>query len=176
MLKLTYYNPVFGPIDLEYDRPVVRVGGSEDNDLVLRHPSVQAHECVLVFRGRKLLRLPPGQAISPNTDLQSLTGPEYGPGDQLQIGEVLFIVGHAANTVEIPEAAVPHALADSSVSEPAMSELDTPASGSYFCPHCRVAYQPEQLKPFGLVGRPKRWLCPKCSHVFGTAPEAAQLG
>ncbi len=174
MLKLTYHNPVFGPIDLEYGRPVIRVGRSENNDLVLRHPSIQPYECILVFRDRKLLCLPPSQAISPDTDLQSLTGLEYGPGDQLQIGEVLFTVGRAANTVEIPEAALPH-LADSAVPEPGMSELETVSPGTYLCPHCRVAYQAEQLKRVGLVGRPKRWLCPKCSHVFGTAPEAAQL-
>jgi pSer/pThr/pTyr-binding forkhead associated (FHA) protein len=103
VLKLVYHTPVFGPIDLEYAGPVVRAGRSEDNDLVLRHPSVEPHHCLLVFRGEKVLCLAPGQAISSQTDLGSVTGPEFGVGDQISIGELQFTLAHSAQTVALPE-------------------------------------------------------------------------
>ncbi len=155
MLKLTYHNTVFGPIDFEYDRPVLRVGRSEDNDLVLRHPSVEPHHCILVFRDTKVLCLRPNQALSAETDLRSVTGPEFGIGDQLQIGELLFNLGRSARTVAIP-----------SLPPPSVNAPEAPGPDTYFCPNCRVSYRSAELKHVGLVGHAKRSLCPRCSYVF----------
>ena len=63
MLELIYHSGVFGPIHFEYSGPTVRVGSSEDNDLVLRHPSVELYHCLLVFRGEKVLCLPPDAVV-----------------------------------------------------------------------------------------------------------------
>ena len=102
MLKLIYHTAVFGPIDLEFDRPVISVGRSEDNDLVLRHPSILPYHCLLVFRGEKLFSLPPHQPIPTPNELQNLTGPELGPADSLQIGEIQFTLAISAATVALP--------------------------------------------------------------------------
>jgi hypothetical protein len=75
VLKLIYHNAVFGPIDLEFERPMIRVGRSEDNDLVLRHPSVEEHHCVLVFRDEKLVWLSASDASS------------FAPCDEERVGE-----------------------------------------------------------------------------------------
>jgi FHA domain len=109
VLKLVYHTGVFGPIDLEYVGPIIRVGRSEDNDLVLRHPSVEPQHCVLVFRGEKVLCLSQDQAITSETDLASLAGPEFGVGDQLMIGGLQFSLAHSARTVAIPEIRRPDA-------------------------------------------------------------------
>ncbi len=170
MLKLVYHTAVFGPIDLEYDRPVVRVGRGEDNDLVLRHPSVDPHHSLLVFRGEKVLCLPPDQTISPESDLTRLTGPEFGAGDQITIGDLRFSLVHSTRTVAIPE--VRTQVAD----EGALKSNPAPAAGQgrYFCPHCRVSFSKEEVKRLGLVGHAKRCLCPKCSGVLDVEPEAAK--
>jgi len=173
VLKLIYHNTVFGPIDLEYHRPVVRVGRSEDNDLVLRHSSVKRHHCVLVFRDAKVLCLRPDQAVLAETDLRNLTGPEFGVGDQLQIGELLFNLGRSARIVAIPARARANP-GDNRLAEGSDSQTASP--DRYFCPHCRVSYNSAQLKRVGLVGHSKRWLCPKCSYVFGPTPEISTDG
>ena len=190
MLKLIYHNPVFGPIDLEFERPIIRVGRSEDNDLVLRHPSVEPHHCVLVFRDGKLVWLAanvPGMnngpltpTLSPSegerenpseqvTGSRSLAGPEFGPGDHLQIGELLFNVQRSSQSVAIPAVRMPQANAEPSASEAQSSTAES--RNRYFCPKCRVVYQSSDLKRVGLVGHSKRLLCPKCSHVFEVEPE-----
>ena len=102
MLKLIYHTAVFGPIDLEYARPVIRVGRNEDNDLVLRHPSVEPYHCRLVFRDESVLCLPPNQAIRSQTDLRGLNGLEFGPGDPIQIGDLQFSLAHSSKTVAVP--------------------------------------------------------------------------
>lgn len=203
MLKLIYHNAVFGPIDLEFERPLIRVGRSEDNDLVLRHPSVEEHHCVLVFRDEKLVWLSANEAgmnngtptLSPSTepvrppgargktseqvaDLSSLAGPEFGAGDQLQIGELLFNVERSSKAVAIPAIRLPQANAQASATQTqsATDAQPSPAESRnrYFCPKCRVVYQSSDLKRVGLVGHAKRWLCPKCSHVFEVEPEPAK--
>jgi hypothetical protein len=170
VLKLIYHNAAFGPIDLEYDRSAIRVGSSEDNDLVLRHPSVKPHHCVLLFRDEKLVWLPPDPAISAEIDLRSLTGPEFDVGDHLQIGDLLFNVARSSRSVSIPTVSVPQMSAEAAGTDPAAAA--EPDRNRYFCPHCRVVYQRADLKRVGLVGHPKRWLCPRCSHVFEVEPEA----
>src|SRR5580765_3414598 len=101
MLKLIYHTPVFGPIDLEYDRPIIRVGRGEDNDLVLRHSSVEPHHCFLLFRGEKVLCLPPSEALPSPEEVPHLTGQEFGSGDSLWIGELQFTLDHSSRSVAV---------------------------------------------------------------------------
>ena len=102
VLKLIYHTAALGPIELEYQQPVIRVGSSGNNDLVLAHPSVEAYHCQLVFREEKLLCIPASQPIPPGTDLRTLRGPEYSAGDQLRIGELQFNLAHSASSVAVP--------------------------------------------------------------------------
>jgi hypothetical protein len=171
VLKLIYHAAAFGPIDLEYDRPVVRVGRSEDNDLVLRHRSVESHHCVLVFRGEKVLCLSPSQAIASQSDLASLTGRELGPGDSLRIGELQFSLAHSPKTVALPGVHSQAPLTGASVIDPAIGIGQDAAQERYYCAHCRVFFRDAELKRVGLVGRAKRKLCPKCSLLLETEPE-----
>jgi hypothetical protein len=164
VLKLIYQTAVFGPIHLEYDQRVIRVGRSEDNDLVLRHPSVEPHHCLLVFRNEKVLCLSPGHAVSSQTDLQSLPGPEFGLGERITIGELQFSLAHSAKTVAIPEICPPSAMAGTSDG----------AAGSqrrYYCAHCRAFFQETEVHRLGLVGHVKHCLCPRCSNLVD--PEAS---
>ena len=171
MLKLVYHTSVFGPIDFEYDRPLIRVGRNEDNDLVLRHPSVKPHHCLLLFRDEKVLCLPPDKSISPQTDLRSLDGPEFGKGDQLWIGELHFTFAHSTQTLAIPE--VRSHDAEPEKADAAASGSGHSAAGRYtlFCPQCRKSYSDSEVKRVGLVGNPKHCLCPKCSRVLAVEPE-----
>ncbi len=170
VLKLIYPNAVFGPIELEYTGPLIRVGRSEDNDLVLRHPSVQAHHCILVFRGEKLVWLAPDEPVSAESDLRNVAGPEFGAGDPLQIGDLLFTLARSSQAVAIPAVQLSASNAAALVN---LAARDQASQKRYFCPHCRGVYQKAELKQVGLVGHAKRWLCPKCSHVFEVEPELA---
>jgi hypothetical protein len=174
VLKLIYHTAVFGPIDLEYSGPVVRAGSSEDNDLVLRHPSIEPHHCLLLFRGEKVLCLSPDEAVSAETDLGSLTGPEFGAGDALKIGELQFRLAHSARTVAIPTV---HGQAGRAGAAEGYSATEASKSASprrYFCAHCRVSIPDAEVKRLGVVGHAKRHLCPRCSGLLEVEPEPAK--
>jgi len=171
VLKLIYHTAVFGPIDLEYDRPVIRVGRSEDNDLVLRHPSVEPYHCLLVFRGEKVLCLPPSQAIPSQTDLGSLTGPELGAGDPMRIGDLQFSLAHSSKTVAVPEVHSQGSTARAWEGDAATGTGEETSQRRYYCAHCRVFIQEAEVKRVGLVGHAKRKLCPKCSGLLETEAE-----
>jgi RNase P subunit RPR2 len=171
VLKLIYHTAVFGPIDLEYDRPVIRVGRSEDNDLVLRHPSVEPHHCLLVFRGEKVLHLPPGQVSLVQTELRSLSGPELGPGDSLRIGELQFSLAHSSRTVAVPELRSHGSTTGASPDNAAAGTRAEAEPRRHYCSHCRTFIVDEEVKRVGLVGHAKRNLCPKCSGLLEKEPE-----
>jgi hypothetical protein len=180
VLKLIYHTVVFGPIDLEYDRPVIRVGSSEDNDLVLRHPSIEPHHCLLVFRGEKVLCLPPGQPIPLQTDLGTLTGQELGAGDSIAIGDLQFSLAHSSRTVAVPGVDGQDSSAGGSRDGAPTGPGENVAQQHYYCAHCQAFIQATRVKRLGLVGHAKRNLCPKCSHPLETkltsqepAPEMA---
>jgi len=156
MLRLVYQTVLFGPIGLDYTQAVLRVGRSDDNDLVLPHPSVEPHHCILVFRGEKVLTLPPDQQIDEWTDLKRLVGPEFGAGDQLSIGDCHFSLVHSPGSVTIPEVASPAAGADSA----------GPRDERFYCPRCRKSIPDSEVKRVGLVGQAKRCLCPQCSSFL----------
>ena len=175
MLKLIYHTAVFGPIDLEYSGPAVRAGRSEDNDLVLRHPSVEPQHCLLVFRGEKVLYLPPGHAISSQTDLRSLTGPEFGAGDNIKIGELQFSLAHSARTVALPQVYSQEEGARASEADSATGASKGASPRRYFCAHCRVFIPDAEVKRLGVIGHAKRCLCPKCSGLLVAEPEPPKL-
>jgi hypothetical protein len=156
MLKLIYHTAVFGPIDLEYEKPVIRVGRNEDNDLVLRHPSVEPYHCLLVFRSERVACLPPSEAVPSEADVRKAARAEFGVGEQLTIGELRFTLAHSSRTVAIPEV---HP-------QEAMGEASPPPQGRYYCSTCRKYYLETEVKRVGLVGHAKRCLCPKCSRVL----------
>jgi hypothetical protein len=166
VLKLVYHSPAFGAIDLEYDRAVIRVGSSEDNDLVLLHPSIGAHHCTLIFQGEKVLYLPPSDTTAWQTELGSSAGSEFGLGETLSIGAMQFILAHSSKTIAVPEVR-------SQVPAPI-----SPAAGPgtiqrrYYCPHCRAFFPEGQVKRVGLVGKAKRCLCPRCSSLLEPELEA----
>ncbi len=163
MLKLIYHTAVFGPIDLEYDVPVISVGRSEDNDLVLRHPSILPHHCLLVFRGEKVLCLPPRRPLPAVTEVRHLTGPELGLADPLQLGELQFSLAHSGRTVALPD----HNQG-SLTATPVGAVAD---QQRYYCPFCRVFVPDAGVKRVGLVGHAKRDLCAKCSRPLAAGPE-----
>ncbi len=163
MLKLIYHTGVFGPIDLEYDRPVIRVGRSEDNDLVLRHASVAPYHCRLVFRDETVLCLPPGEAIFTETEELAAGAPGLGVGDELSIGQLRFTLAHSDRTVAVPPLRRHERGAEDGS---AAGAGEAAAPNRYFCPHCRLFFRASELKRVGLVGRAKRCLCPKCSGVL----------
>jgi hypothetical protein len=171
VLELVYHTAVFGPIHFEYSGPVVRVGSSEDNDLVLRHPSVQPHHCLLVFRDEKVLCLPPGSVISSQVDWWELTGPEFSAGDYIQIGELQLSLSHSARSVAIPEAQSLNAGAGAVACDLAVEASAGPGPQGYFCTHCRVFIPEAEVNRVGLVGHAKRYLCPKCSSLLDSEPE-----
>jgi hypothetical protein len=165
VLKLVYNNLVFGPIDLEYEWPIVRVGSSEDNDLVLRHSSVEPYHCLLVFQGERVLCLPPSEPLPSLEDLPGITGPEYRPGDIVSIGEVMFSLAHSSKTIALPEvcmAGEPTGVVDTAVPS-SVAEMNQPR---YYCPHCQTFIESAGVKRVGLVGHTKRNLCPKCSNLL----------
>jgi hypothetical protein len=174
MLKLIYHTTVFGPIDLEYDRPVIRVGRSEDNDLVVGHPSVEPHHCLLVFRGEKVLCLPPDQIVGSSAELEGLSGPGLGAGDSLWIGDLEFSLAHSTNTVAVPDFHTPGSVTGAGGGDQRTGAGEEEGQGRYYCPHCRAWIQEAQVKRVGLVGRAKRDLCPKCSGLLETETDPRQ--
>jgi hypothetical protein len=171
VLELIYHSAVFGPIHFHYDRPMIRVGGSEDNDLVLRHPSVAPHHCVLVFRDEKVFCLSPEDAVSAEAGWESLPGPEFGAGQELTIGELRFTLAHSARSVAIPEVRP----LDTGAGESGLGPLAGAGAACrprYFCPRCKVFVPEAKIRPLGLVGHAKRYLCPKCSGLLELEPTA----
>jgi type III secretion system (T3SS) inner membrane Yop/YscD-like protein len=177
VLKLIYHSTVFGPIDLEYDRPVIRVGRSEDNDLVLRHPSVEPHHCLLVFRDEKVLCLPASQTLPSQTDLRSLTGSELGPGDPVKIGDLQFSLAHSSRTVALPEIHSNNqgSPAAATSGDAAVRTGEQAVQRRYYCARCRAFIEDTKVKRMGLVGHAKRDLCPKCSRPLETEPDCSPL-
>ena len=170
MLKLIYDTAIFGPIHLEYEAPVVRVGRSEDNDLVLRHPSVEEFHCLLLLRGEKVLCLPPADVFPVKADLPSLAGTEFGAGDQIKIGELQFSLAHSARTVAIPEVRRQEPGGAAPEADAAMGA----GQRRFFCAHCRAFIPRTKIKLLGLVGHTKRYLCPKCSSLVELEPEPSK--
>jgi hypothetical protein len=168
VLELIYHSSVFGPIRLDYYEPVIRVGRSEDNDLVLRHPSVEPQHCLLLFQGEKVLYLPPDDGLFLETDLGAVAGPEYGEGDQLQIGEIRFSLAHSARTVAIPKV---HGHESGGRSAEAG---ESASQRRFFCARCRAFVPQTEIKRLGLVGHAKRYLCPKCSSLLELELEPAR--
>ncbi len=154
MLKLTYQTNVFGSIDFEYDRPVLRVGSDPANDLVLGHHSVSPFHCVLLFRSEKIVWVPPQPDDLSETDFESLTGPEFRAGDRLQIGELEFLLERSSRSVELHR------------SEPVSDESPSAENCTHYCPNCRRFIPEHTVKRVGLVGQPKRELCPQCSRLL----------
>ena len=166
VLKLIYHTGVFGPIHLEYDQPVIRVGRSEDNDLVLRHPSVDPYHCLLVFRGEKLLFLAPDPALTSDDDLARLEGPQFNAGDEIMIGPLRFALAHSTRTV-----AIPHPQREDTAAQAEETDVATGSDQARrFCAHCRKSFPAAELKRLGLVGHAKHWLCPKCGRVLDAMP------
>jgi hypothetical protein len=148
----------------------IRVGRSEDNDLVLRHPSVEEFHCLLVFRSEKVLCLPPAEVFSVESDLPSLAGPEFGEGDRIKIGELQFSLAHSARTVAIPKV-------HRQVSGGAAAGADAAVGASkrcFYCLRCRVFIPHTEIKRLGLVGHTKHYLCPKCSSLLELEPEPSK--
>jgi hypothetical protein len=163
VLKLVYQTAAFGAINLEYEKDVVRVGSSEDNDLVLVHPSIRPHHCLLSFWEEKLAVHPPDESAMTSAAARAhFSGATYACGDQLQIGELTFLLGHSANSVAVPEP-----LAQRPPLLPATEEAAVaPAGPRYYCAHCGTFVPEALLKRIGLVGHTKHLLCPWCStHV-----------
>ena len=169
MLKLVYHNTVFGPIDLEYERAVVRVGSSEDNDLVLRHSSVQSHHCVLVFNDEKLLCLPPEWQVSAAAELGTLPGPRFGLGERFTVGELEFTLAYSARSIAIPQGQSENWNAGVPEGSVAAEAGRKEAAAAFYCPNCRIALEETEVKRVGLIGRAKRCLCPRCSREVETS-------
>ena len=170
VLKLVYHTLVFGPINLDYQQPVIRVGRNDDNDLVLPHPSVEPYHCTLLFRAEQVVWLPPDYRCPPETDLNCLDGPQFGQGDALQFGELQFTLDHSAQTVALPEATLRKPDGESA----AFAAGQGFAERRYVCSHCGLFWQRDQVKWMGLVGQAKHSLCPQCSYPVELEPELEQ--
>ncbi len=163
MVKLVYHTLTLGPIGLDYDRPVIRVGSDPANDLVLPHPSVRPRHCQIELQEDRARSLPPDNVLTSDTATTGTEDREYFVGDQLTVGELLFEIQHSTKTVAIPRLA-------------SDEEPEFLGNGPlYYCEHCRRSYPASALTRIGLVARPKHLLCPKCSHELvppssGAAP------
>ncbi len=152
MVKLVYHTRTLGPIGLDYCRPVATVGSDPGNDLVLPHPSVRPRHCILEFLEDCVRLAPPPDGAVPDPAADALAGRQFFVGDQLAIGEVMFEIQPSGRTVVIPQYQPPR-------------EPEFVGTGPlYFCEHCQRSYPASTLTRIGLVGRPKRLLCPKCSR------------
>jgi hypothetical protein len=156
VLKLIYQTNVFGPIDFEFDRAAIRVGSDSANDLVLSHPSVSSFHCVLLFRDEKVIWLPPEAGELSEADFDRVTGPEYGAGDRFQVGELEFQLDHSSRSVALHR------------HQTAREDSQQPENCRHFCPNCRRFIPEHEVKRVGLVGQPKRELCPQCSRLLET--------
>lgn len=154
MLKLIYHTHVFGPIDFEYDRHSIRVGSDPANDLVLSHSSVSEFHCVLVFRDEKVIWLPPEACELPDSDLLAMTGPEFTAGDRFQVGELEFVLDHSSRSVALHR------------HQTSQQDSQQTEHFRHFCPNCRRFVPEQAVKRVGLVGQPKRELCPQCSRLL----------
>lgn len=159
MLRLVYHTTVFGPLNLEYPGPRVRVGSCRDNDLVLPHPSVRPYHCTLLLTEDTVTVLPPdaGEARPPDA-------PCYGPGDRLQIGELLLSIEHSPNTVAVPppkaEALLPGR------NHRGFWRADykaVPDAARWLCSRCQLRFEDRQIRALGIEGGRKHILCPQCS-------------
>jgi hypothetical protein len=171
VLKLIYQSVTFGLIDLEYTQAMVRVGSSEDNDLVLRHPSIKPYHCQLVFQCESVFCLPPTQGAPSPADFANPMGPKFGAGDRILIGDLQFRFEHSSRTVAVP----PMRLAVASGNGPVTQAPEAEKQPGYFCRHCRLFIRDNQVKRLGLIGHAKKDLCPKCSRPLEPGLECEQI-
>ncbi len=162
MLRLVFRSGVFGPMYFEYPRPCIRVGSSQDNDLVLPHPSVHPYHCQLWMEEDGLAVLSPdAPAADPGP-----RAPRYGEGQALMIGELRLEIERSPNSIVVP--------VDTPVvpANPAQDERgywfaehpEVPLTARWLCTPCERRFDDGQVKVIGLVGARKHVLCPICSQ------------
>lgn len=176
MLRLVYHTDLFGALYLEYNQPLVRVGSSSDNDLVLLHPSVSPHHCSLLFEEDSVRVLPADFQLRPEGLPPGLEVPCYVEGDTLPIGEVPLLVEHSPNTVALP---CPRAeTVDTGLTPDGYWRADAgqaPPRARWLCRACAIRLEDRQITRIGLEKSRKHFLCPKCSHELELIrPQAAE--
>ena len=118
-----------------------------------------------MFRGEKLLYLSPDDAISSEADLRSLSGPEFGIGDKISIGELQFSLAHSARTVALPEVYSQDGQAGA-LERGSATGASAGARPRAILRALPAVYSDAEVKRLGVVGQAKRCLCPKCSGLL----------
>ncbi len=161
MLRLTYRTGVFGPLRFEYTKRRVRVGSCRDNDLVLPHPSIQPYHCTLAFEEDWLA------VLQPNAPEDSpVEGTRWlGPGDRLELGELVLEIERSPNSVGLPSTAAPVEPGDRTPEGYWIAKAPViPETARWLCGTCDLRFEDAQVRVIGLAGRRRHALCPVCSH------------
>jgi len=171
MLRLVFQTGVFGPLRFEYNQRRVRVGSCRDNDLVLPHPSVHPYHCTLALEEDWLAVL--GPHAPEETPIEGV--PILGPGDKLNVGDLVLDIERSPNSVGVPVARPEGAPAGRTAEGYWMvGWYGIPDAARWLCGTCSLRFEDEQVRSIGLAGRRRHVLCPVCSqHVAFVRPGPA---
>jgi len=163
ILQMEGVNP--GSIDLNLG--VTRVGRADDNDFVIRHPSISAHHCELEL-GLEFVRIRDcGSTNGTFVNNQRIQSATLEPGQTLRIGDIPVLVELSTDTVSVPkfERARPPQSVD--LGQGIWScERHNGVRAQWHCPKCKGKFCSPCIHQLRLIQGRTHQLCPICSaHV-----------
>lgn len=167
MARLILQFEGLSPGSINLNLGVTRVGRAEDNDLVIRHPSVSAHHCEVEL-GVDFVRVRDCQSTNGTyIDNHRIQAACLEPGQALRIGDIPAIIERSLAGVSIPKIETPRPPRSLELAEGVWScERHNGVRAEWQCSQCSGRYCGPCIHELRLErGRPHR-LCPICSgHV-----------
>lgn len=170
MARLVLQTDGLMPGSVDLNLGITRVGRAEDNDFIIRHPSVSGHHCEVEL-GLDFVRVRDCQSTNGTfVDAVRVTpaaAQSIGPGQVLRLGDVRALVQHANDTVSVPQFAPPKRPKSIQLEDGIWScEKHESLRAEWHCPKCDGRFCGGCTHQLRLMkGRPHR-LCPICSgHV-----------
>jgi len=167
MARLILQSAELVPASIDLNWGITRVGRADDNDFIIRHPSISAHHCE-VDLGLDFVRVRDCQSTNGtfinNERIQLAT---LGPGQVLRFGEIRAVIERAIEGVSVPAIGPKKVLHSVEMEEGIWScERHSGIRAQWHCPKCDGKFCGPCIHQLRLMkGRPHK-LCPVCSaHV-----------
>ncbi len=170
MARLMIQTEGVAPAGFDLNLGVNRVGRAEDNDFVVRHPSVSGHHCEVEL-GLDSVRIRDCHSTNGTFVGSVRVTPEacvvLAPGQVLRLGDVRVAVEQAQDRVSVPAVSPPKVPQSVEMADGVWScERHNGIRALWHCPKCDGRFCAPCIRELRLTkGRPHR-LCPICSaHV-----------
>lgn len=143
---------------------VSTVGRSEDNDVVITHPSVSSHHCEVELTPETLTVRDLHSTNGTFVNDRSVTVAVLDPGQTLRLGQVVVMVERELDRVSVPELTVPSEPHSERMADGAWScEWHATIRAAWQCPKCEARFCSGCIREMRLLRGRSHKFCPKCS-------------